>query len=349
MIFFRGSRGGPSRRPVPALVSGSLSALLALSLAGCAGTPAKSEGRPAASSPAASSPAASGAAASGSAASGSAADSRERLTVGGTERTYLLHRPGGERKARPLLLAFHGRGETASEMRKRDRLEKAAGERGMVVARPEAIDRIWSADTTPTPKRPDPNVDVRFADALIAELVRRGEADPKRVYAVGFSNGGSMAMRFASQRPQRVAAAASVSGQLPVGAAKALDAAAPAPVPVLVVYGEKDAVRPMAGVPNPPAPKPGEEPMTATIGTRDSAAAFARAAGTKPPVTTAHSGYDRTYWGPGKPGGAPVELLVMSGAGHTWPGSKITPPPNFGSTSTALDATAKVLDFLTGR
>lgn len=334
MTFFRGSPGGPSRRPASALVSLPLTALLALSLAGCAETPAKPGERPSAASPAAPT------------ASASAGDSRERLRVDGTERSYLLQRPGGERRARPLVLAFHGRGESAEEMRVRGRLDKAAGARGMLVAHLEAIEKMWSADTTPTPRRPDPNVDLRFTDALVGGLVRRGEVDPKQVYAVGFSNGGSMALRVAAQRPRKVAGAASVSGQLPVGTAKALASAAPAAVPVMIVYGEQDPVRPMAGVQNPPPPKPGEEPMTATLGTRTSAAAFARAAGTKPPVTTARPGYDRTLWAPGKPGGAPVELLVMRGAGHTWPGAKVAPPANFGRTSTALDATATLLDFL---
>jgi polyhydroxybutyrate depolymerase len=337
MTFFRGSRGGPSRTSASALVSVPLSTLLALSLAGCAEPPAKSAQPP--ERPSAASSAASPAA--------SAADSRERLRVGGAERSYLLHRPGGDRRARPLVLAFHGRGESAEEMRARGRLDRAAGARGMVVAHLEAIDKMWSADTTATPGRPDPNVDLRFTDALVGSLVRRGEVDPKRVYAVGFSNGGSMALRVAAQRPRKVAGAVSVSGQLAVGTAKALTSAAPAAVPVLFVYGEQDPVRPMAGVPNPPPPKPGDEPMTATLGTRDSAVAFARTAGTKPPVTTARPGYDRTLWAPGKPGGAPVELLVMHDAGHTWPGAKVSPPANFGRISTALDATATLLDFLT--
>ncbi|MFD3517498.1 alpha/beta hydrolase family esterase [Streptomyces sp. NPDC058657] len=335
MTFFRGSRGTLSRPSASALVSVPLSALLALSAAGCAGAPAKSQ-EPAASSSAAS-----------RAASAPASDSRERLKVGATDRSYLLHRPGGERRARPLVLAFHGRGENAEEMRERGRLDKAAGAKGMLVAHLEALDKMWSADTTPTPRRPDPGVDVRFADALVGDLVRRGEADPERVYAVGFSNGGSMALRMAAQRPRKVAGAVAVSGQLPVGVAKELASAAPARVPVLLVYGEKDPVRPLAGVPNPPPPKPGEEPMTATLATRTSAEAFARAAGTKPPRTEVRKGYDRTFWAPGTPGGAPVELLVMHGAGHTWPGAKVPPPANFGSVSTALDATDTLLDFLT--
>ncbi|MEU8890150.1 PHB depolymerase family esterase [Streptomyces sp. NPDC048442] len=312
--------------------SATLTALLALSLAGCGSTPPER-------------PAPGGAAPSHSAAP--ASDTHERLRVGAATRSYLLHRPGGDRqdRPRPLLLAFHGRGETAEDMRERGRLDKAAGARGMLVAHLEAVRKMWSADTTPTPQRPDPNVDIHFAEKLISTLVRGGEADPKRVYAVGFSNGGSMALRLAAQRPGTVAGAASVSGQLAAGPARTGPSG---PVSVMIVYGADDRVRPMAGVPNPPPPAAGQEPMTATVSTRAGAEAFARAAGTKPPVTEKRPGYDRIRWAPGAPGKAPVELLVMHDAGHTWPGSTVPPPPRFGRTSTSLNATNTVLDFLTG-
>ncbi|MFI0975737.1 alpha/beta hydrolase family esterase [Streptomyces sp. NPDC021093] len=314
--------------------------MLALSLAGCGSTPPER--------PAPTSAAAAPAATTSTTTQAPASDTHERLRVGSTTRSYLLHRPGGDKgdkpdRPRPLLLAFHGRGETAEDMRERAHLDKAAGARGMLVAHLEAVRKMWSADTAPTAQRPDPNVDLRFAEQLISTLVRDGAADPKRVYAVGFSNGGSMALRLAAERPRTVAGAASVAGQLAAGSARTGPSG---PVPVMIVYGADDRVRPMAGVPNPPPPAPGQEPMTATVSTRASAEAFARAARAKPPVTEKRSGYDRTLWAPGTPGNAPVELLVMHGAGHTWPGSTASPPPHFGRTSTSLNATNTVLDFL---
>lgn len=339
-----------SRHTAPA----ALTALLALSLTGCGNTPPEQAAPPRTTSAPSTAPIS----ASGSPAS----DTRERIRVGTTVRSYLLHRPGRSAgdsahgstpsthnstagRPRPLLLAFHGRGESAEDMRERAHLDKAAGARGMLVAHLEAVQQVWSADTAPTPRRPDPNTDLRFADALISTLVSKGEADPERVYAAGFSNGGSMALRLAAERPAKVAGAASVSGQLAVGPAKAGPAG---PVPVMIVYGADDPVRPMAGVPNPPPPAAGQEPMTATVSTRAGAEAFARAAGTKPPVTEERPGYVRTLWAAAKPGGTPVELLVMKGAGHTWPGSTVSPPPDFGRTSKALNATTTVLDFLQG-
>ncbi|MGW8782322.1 alpha/beta hydrolase family esterase [Streptomyces sp. NPDC055796] len=272
-------------------------------------------------------------------------DSRERLTVDGGAREYLMHRPAAQGGPRPLLVAFHGRGADAAQLREQSRLDKAAEARGMLLVYPEALGKAWGAGTAPTGQRPDPDADVRFAEALIAELVRTGRADPHRVYVAGFSNGGSMALRMAAQRPDLVAGAASVSGELPTGAAAVKPAG---PVPVLIVYGAEDPVRPLAGLPSPGPAAPGEEPITATMSARASAEAFAAAAGAGAggPAEEGKPGYDSVTW-PAGPAGAQVRLLVMHGAGHTWPGSAMPPPAGFGSVSTALDASGTLLDFLT--
>ncbi|MDX3321466.1 PHB depolymerase family esterase [Streptomyces sp. ME03-5684b] len=331
--------------------AGGLALALVLPLAGCAsgtGTGTGTDGdadsrRPGASSTA---PAPSATA---------APEVRAQLRVDGDVRQYLLHRPpapaaDGDDGPRPLLVAFHGRGADAAELRAKTRLERAATARGMLVAFPEGLGRGWGAGTRATKQRPDPGLDVRFTEALIKHLVRTERADPGQVYVAGFSNGGSMALRMAAERPALLAGAASVSGQLPTG-----DAAVEptGPVPVMVVYGADDPVRPLAGLPSPP-PDP-KEPILPTRSARDSAAAFAAAGGAGEPVTRQQKGYERTVWRLGKeasggsrrPDGT-VQLLVVDDAGHTWPGSTVPPPEGFGPVSRALDATDTILDFLTG-
>jgi polyhydroxybutyrate depolymerase len=355
--------------PRPRRWPGALALALALSLTGCA----TESGRPDASPPApsASGPSATpdGRATASATAPATASEVRARLRVDGRTREYLLHRPPAADGPRPLVVAFHGRGADAAELREQSALEKAAGARGMLVAYPEGLDRGWGAGTRATRGRPDPDLDVRFTEALIAHLVRTERADPGRVYVAGFSNGGSMALRMAAQRPGLLAGAASVSGQLPAGDAAVKPTGS---VPVMVVYGADDPVRPLAGWPSPP-PDPGE-PILPSLSARDSAEAFAAAGGAGEPVTEAEQGYDRTVWRlrktpakapgetPGKASGktpgktsdateadraaaATVQLLVVHDAGHTWPGSSVTPPKGFGPTSAALDATDTILDF----
>ncbi|WP_217143798.1 PHB depolymerase family esterase [Streptomyces sp. AC627_RSS907] len=286
-----------------------------------------------------------------------APDVRAHLRVDGHSRGYLLHRPAAADGPRPLVIAFHGRGSDAAELREQSRLERAAGARGMLVAYPEGLANGWGAGTRATEQRPDPDLDVRFTEALIKHLVRTERADPERVYVAGFSNGGSMALRMAAQRPGLLAGAASVSGQLPTGDAAVKPTGS---VPVMVVYGADDPVRPLAGWPSPP-PDP-KEPIIPTLSARDSAEAFAVAGGAGEPVTEKKKGYDHTVWrlkdtpGPAAAPGAPdgsgeagpagtVQLLVVHGAGHTWPGSSLTPPKGFGPTSKALNATDTILGF----
>ncbi|MFC7307190.1 alpha/beta hydrolase family esterase [Streptomyces monticola] len=274
-----------------------------------------------------------------------AAPTRRELRVDGVERSYLLHRPrAAGTKRMPLVVAFHGRGADAAGLRAMSRLDSAARARGMVVAFPEGLHSGWGAGTAKTRGRPDPDADVRFTEALVADLVRTERADPDRVHVTGFSNGGSMALRVAAQRPGLVAGAAAVSGQLPGGAAEVNPTG---PVPTLIIYGADDPVRPLEGLATPaPAPE-GQEPVTPTRSARASAEAFAAAAGARRPTLRAEAGYDRTTWRNGTDLAA--ELLVVRGAGHTWPGSSVPARPGFGRTSTALDATATVLDFLAPR
>ncbi|MYR44539.1 PHB depolymerase family esterase [Streptomyces sp. SID5910] len=331
----------PRRRP-GAL---ALAVALALPLAGCATEADRPAAAPAASSATTTgSPATTGGPSAGSATTpGGTATTppgvRRQLRVDGRTRGYLLHRPAGD-GPRPLVVAFHGRGSDAAALREQTRLEKAAGARGMLVAYPEGLGRGWGAGTQKTRQRPDPDLDVRFTEALVRHLVRTEQADPERVYVAGFSNGGSMALRVAAQRPGLVAGAASVSGQLPSGAAAVEPTG---PVPVMVVYGADDPVRPLAGWPSPP-PDP-EEPIVPTRSARGSAEAFAAAGHAGRPITERERGYDRTVWHLDGDPAATVQLLVVHGAGHTWPGSSITPPQGFGPTSRALDATDTVLDF----
>ncbi|CAM5685508.1 Prolyl oligopeptidase family serine peptidase OS=Streptomyces tendae OX=1932 GN=GUR47_20470 PE=4 SV=1 [Streptomyces tendae] len=321
---------------------GALALALALPLAGCATGSDSDSGRPGAVSSSAPSPTAT-----------AAPEVRAQLRVDGGVRQYLLHRTPAHDGPRPLLIAFHGRGADAAELRAKTRLERAATARGMLVAFPEGLGHGWGAGTRATKQRPDPGLDVRFTEALIKHLVRTERADPDRVYVAGFSNGGSMALRMAAERPALLAGAASVSGQLPTGNAAVEPTG---PVPVMVVYGADDPVRPLAGLPSPP-PDP-KEPILPTRSARDSAAAFAAAGGAGEPVTRKEEGYDRTVWrfrsdaddapgGDRRPDGS-VQLLVVADAGHTWPGSTVPPPEGFGPVSKALDATDTILDFLTG-
>jgi polyhydroxybutyrate depolymerase len=235
-------------------------------------------------------------------------------------------------------------------MRAGTELHRHAARAGLAVAYPEGLDNRWGDDTFPTPTRPNGDEDVAYLDALVRQLRADPRIDDGPVGVVGFSNGGSMALRYASERPDDVRAVVAVAGQLPRD-----EAVRPTGrVPLLAVYGDADPVRSYdAGIPA----TPGREPAgpTPTLSTRDSVATFvARAAGTAEQEGPEEADPDpgdgtrlRTErWSDSE--GALAVLHTVVGGGHTWP-SAVVPfadGQDFGPTSRDLDASATAIDFI---
>ena len=57
--------------------------------------------------------------------------------------------------------------------------------------------------------------DVAFIAALIDHLIKKFNADPKRVYATGMSNGAMMSYRLGCELSGKIAAIAPVAGNIP--------------------------------------------------------------------------------------------------------------------------------------
>jgi polyhydroxybutyrate depolymerase len=85
--------------------------------------------------------------------------------------------------------------------------------------------------------------DLALFDALLAQLEQRGCADPKRIYAAGFSNGGFFSNLLGCQRGARLAAIAPIGGGGPFPGNLQR---CPGPmVPTLIVHGLRDRVVPI--------------------------------------------------------------------------------------------------------
>ncbi|GII78941.1 hypothetical protein Sru01_39230 [Sphaerisporangium rufum] len=274
------------------------------------------------------------------------------LRVGGVDRAYRLSVPHPGRV--PVIIALHGKGDTPAGMDKTTRLSAVAAARGIAVAYPTGLNKAWGDSLEPTRLRPDPHADVEFVEALARRLVRGHHIDPARIYLAGMSNGANLALRIAAQRPARFAGVAAVAGQL---------AARPAPprpergIPALIVYGTADPLRPYAGLPDPPPPNDqiSNEPPIATIGTMDTARAFARAAkaARHAPVRLPDTAPDdgttvtRTTWH--SPGTPRVELYTVRGGGHTWPGGTGQYPDIQGRVGMDIDAGRVIVGFFARR
>jgi polyhydroxybutyrate depolymerase len=264
-------------------------------------------------------------------------------------RAYIICAATGRTDQR-LVVALHGRGSSAEEMRTVTELDRHAADAGLAFVYPQAIDGGWGDDTFTSPARPVGDEDVAFLDALVGELRADPRIDDGPIGVVGFSNGASMALRYTSEHPDDVGAVVSVAGQLP----RDPGVRPSGRVPLLEVYGTADPLRPYdVGVPEPPERGPGDP--TPTLPTRDTIAAFvAKSLGTSEHHVLADTDLDptdgtsvRTERWTDRDGTLAV-LRSIVGGGHTWPSSRgqFSGGENFGATSGEVDASAEAVAFI---
>lgn len=266
------------------------------------------------------------------------------LAHGGHERTYRYWLPPDSFvPPHPLVISLHGRfGTGDAQQRLTDSARLAA--RGAIVVAPDGIDRSWNDARGEGPAARAGIDDVAFVGALVDELAGRHGADPERVFVMGMSNGGFLALTLACRAAERVKAVAAVTAQL----SRPLEGCAPAaPVRIAIVAGTEDPLVPFGGG----RIARGE---TEILPARDSALRLARALGcAEEPGSRALEDVDpadgtRTTletWSACRPG-AEVRLYTVSGGGHTWPGgAQYLPKLLIGRTARDFSATDEAADF----
>lgn len=240
------------------------------------------------------------------------------LRIGGLERSYLLlDARRGDRPA-PLVIVLHGGGGNPETMM--PRWADAARADGMVIAAPKGIGRndrmgTWNAGGCCGEATARGVDDVAFVSAVIDDVARTVSIDRRRVYVAGFSNGGMLTHRVAIALGDEIAAAAVVSG------AHFGDEAPPrAPVPMLILHGEKDDVVPFTGGRSPTGFVARSQSLPFLPVTR--AVDYWRAADgcTRPPTVTRAPGVT-TEASSGCWRGSEVVFVDLAEGGHTWPAS----------------------------
>ena len=127
-----------------------------------------------------------------------------RATNAAATRHQRLPPPYDGTRPYPLVLAFHGSGVTGEMMRAYTGLDGPADSLGFIVADPNGA-RDWDLEG---PK------DMTFTLNLIDRLAARLLLDRDRVYATGFSRGGSLTMRLACVETQQFAAVGIVASTM---------------------------------------------------------------------------------------------------------------------------------------
>jgi poly(3-hydroxybutyrate) depolymerase/tetratricopeptide (TPR) repeat protein len=177
-----------------------------------------------------------------------------QLVVNGQPRVFVLNRPSGT-EPHPTVIMLHGGGSNAAREADAPGLGQLAPQNGFAAVFPEGRAGRWNHLPPGKEARqmaegvfkgvggaPD---DVTFLKLLVADLVRRGVSDPKRIYLVGRAAGGLMALRMACEDAGLFAGL----GLLTTGMAEPTGAVCrPAkPLPVLMLNGTADQVMPYAG------------------------------------------------------------------------------------------------------
>lgn len=260
------------------------------------------------------------------------------LAFGGRNRTYLIVRPARTPANPALVMVLHGGYGTAKAAEEAYGWDALAARRGFVVVYPQGIGRSWNGGSCCGPARDQGVDDVGFLGAVIRETVERDGVEPGRVYVTGMSNGAIMAYRFACEAAVPPSAIGPVAG--------ALDVACPAPrarVSVLAIHGSADRNVPFAGgIGSKGTQKVAHTSLEASLDRWRWVDGCAPAVTSREGAITAERSACRA--------GTAVELLLIDGAGHQWPGAKprsaiamrlLDPDPP----STALDATVALWAF----
>ncbi|RYY27953.1 MAG: polyhydroxybutyrate depolymerase [Sphingomonadales bacterium] len=193
------------------------------------------------------------------------AGTTNRIEIGATGRSMLVHLPAGYRTGSraPLVWLFHGSGGSGAQVLKNSKLVETADKHGFIVVAPDGgipVQQgfVWNIPGVPTVtgKIPGPGDadDVAFVGAATDWLVAQRCVDPARVYATGISGGGRMSSWLACVDPRRFAAIAPVVGLRagkPLAAYPRVPDTAtcnPAlPMPIIAFAGDADTTNPIQG------------------------------------------------------------------------------------------------------
>ncbi|MFB7273315.1 alpha/beta hydrolase family esterase [Streptomyces sp. NPDC056244] len=232
------------------------------------------------------------------------------ISSGGRDRTYQLHLPDGYTKKRdwPVVLAFHGRGNTGAGTEEFSKLSTLPA----VVVYPDGVIGTGDGDRQAWQGAPYAAAgvdDVRFTEDLLDRIEATLCVDERRVYATGKSNGaGFVSTLLACRAADRIAAIAPVAAALyPTGE----ECRPSRPVPLIDFHGTGDVTIPYAG--DADRGLPAIRDWVADWAARNGCDDRARDRATEPDITVSRwRGCDRD---------AEVQHVAVTDGGHTWPGA----------------------------
>jgi polyhydroxybutyrate depolymerase len=255
----------------------------------------------------------------------------EWVAYEGRERGYELHLPPSydPAQAAPLLVLFHGAGDTGAGFRGRIGLDSSADAAGFITVYPDAVGGLWWSST-----------DVRFTRILIAHLREELAIDANRIYAAGFSRGAGLTFSLACQLASELAAVATVGATLESQRAALCNPSQP--IPIVLVHGTGDPAFPWDGYYG--STQIMSMPLTLEVWAEINGCSRDPVVEWLPDVVDdGTQAWTEDY--PDCAGGAELMLFGIEGGGHTWPGAPGPFPDWTGPISREIGS-AEIVEFL---
>lgn len=250
-----------------------------------------------------------------------------------------------------LVVALHGFGGSGDNIIEQGKWQQAADRHGFLLIAPDGMTehknrrasfignpRNWNAgENSGTWASQNGIDDTGLLRTLITRAVASGRVDKNAVFITGFSNGAGMTFRAGAELSDIVAAIAPVSNGFLVNNIDTLAR----PVPLLMIWGDKDPINPILGG----EVRRGHNKVRRPGGT-ESFERWARMLGctdASETATPAPKLSEIRYQS--CDGGAEARFITVSGMGHQWPSGKNYVQLVSGPGSDALDATAEIWAF----
>ena len=268
----------------------------------------------------------------------------------GQERKAVIHIPESVRDGSgpaPVVFVLHGQNSAAGEIENITRFHEAAGDRGYITVypnghcRPGQDHNFWNvapfktaADTMSLAS------DRAFITMILRNLKAKSLADPRRVFATGFSMGGMMTYRLACEDSKTFAGIAVVAGAMTTP-----DCDPDHPVSVLHLHSLADTTIPYRGGPT-------RETDATWPAVRDTMQSWQERLSCETPTVERLN--DNAVCFPAScPGGHKTRLCQSFQGGHEWMGGTTASYPRRAQDDTAtsaaqLDANTEILDFFSG-
>jgi polyhydroxybutyrate depolymerase len=246
------------------------------------------------------------------------------LRLDGMDRRYIAYLPDNYRQKGPLsvVLAFHPGLSEPGEFSTVTGLHQARGAENFIIVYPEGFRRTWNSGGGCCGAAVQQNIDdLKFVRAILDDLGGIAMIDRRRIYATGYSNGGSMTFHVACEMSDVFAAVATVSSSM---RQDPRDCHPARPVPIFELHGLQDSIVPYnGGVTG--APRRGAPVAPPVRPTRQTIDFWRQANGTtNTERVSMFGGRAECEMYSGGRDGSMVQHCRLPGMGHRWPGGRMT-------------------------